>query len=65
MVYIVNTVSISNTILAENMFMLLSAFFLTTVMGYEVSGTEISERPVRFNGENFLQFKHRYGRRLE
>lgn len=33
------------------------------VMGYDVSGTEISERPVRFEGDNFLQFKHRYGRR--
>jgi len=32
-------------------------------MGYDVSGTEISERPVRFEGDNFLQFKHRYGRR--
>nr|XP_050849942.1 agrin-like isoform X3 [Vespula vulgaris] len=32
-------------------------------MGYDVSGTEISERPVRFDGDNFLQFKHRYGRR--
>ncbi|KAL0132239.1 hypothetical protein PUN28_000198 [Cardiocondyla obscurior] len=31
-------------------------------MGYDVSGTEISERPVRFEGDNFLQFKHRYGR---
>ncbi|XP_066597691.1 agrin-like isoform X2 [Prorops nasuta] len=31
-------------------------------MGYDVSGTEISERPVRFDGDNFLQFKHRYGR---
>ncbi|XP_067207512.1 agrin-like isoform X4 [Linepithema humile] len=31
-------------------------------MGYDVSGTEISERPVRFEGNNFLQFKHRYGR---
>lgn len=30
-------------------------------MGYDVS--EISERPVRFEGDNFLQFKHRYGRR--
>ncbi|XP_025268706.1 agrin isoform X5 [Camponotus floridanus] len=30
--------------------------------GYDVSGTEISERPVRFEGDNFLQFKHRYGR---
>lgn len=34
-----------------------------SVMGYDVSGTEISERPVRFDGDNFLQFKHRYGRR--
>jgi len=32
-------------------------------MGYDVSGTEISERPVRFEGDDFLQFKHRYGRR--
>ncbi|XP_020299873.1 agrin-like isoform X1 [Pseudomyrmex gracilis] len=31
-------------------------------MGYDVSGTEISERPVRFEGDNFLQFKHRAGR---
>lgn len=34
-----------------------------SVMGYDVSGTEISERPVRFEGDDFLQFKHRYGRR--
>ncbi|XP_012134938.1 agrin isoform X3 [Megachile rotundata] len=31
-------------------------------MGYDVS-TEISERPVRFKGDNFLQFRHRNGRR--
>ncbi|XP_053595303.1 agrin-like [Microplitis demolitor] len=31
-------------------------------MGYDVSGGEIAERPVRFNGDNYLQFKHRYGR---
>ncbi|XP_050484807.1 agrin-like isoform X6 [Bombus huntii] len=30
-------------------------------MGYDVS-TELSERPVRFKGDNFLQFKHRNGR---
>ncbi|XP_076388607.1 agrin isoform X4 [Megachile rotundata] len=30
-------------------------------MGYDVS-TEISERPVRFKGDNFLQFRHRNGR---
>ena len=32
-------------------------------MGYDASGGEIAEKPVRFNGENFLQFKHRFGRR--
>ncbi|XP_034935622.1 agrin-like isoform X2 [Chelonus insularis] len=32
-------------------------------MGYDVSGGEISDQPVKFNGDNFLQFKHRYGRR--
>ncbi|XP_043286401.1 agrin-like isoform X3 [Venturia canescens] len=32
-------------------------------MGYDVSGGEISERPVRFDGDNYLQFKHRFGRR--
>ncbi|XP_044018032.1 agrin-like isoform X3 [Aphidius gifuensis] len=31
-------------------------------MGYDVTGGEISDRPVRFDGDNFLQFKHRYGR---
>ncbi|KAK0077851.1 hypothetical protein PV326_009744, partial [Microctonus aethiopoides] len=31
-------------------------------MGYDVSGGEISDRPVKFDGDNFLQFKHRYGR---
>ncbi|XP_023288194.1 agrin [Orussus abietinus] len=31
-------------------------------MGYDVSGGEIAEKPVRFNGNNFLQFRHRYGR---
>ncbi|XP_043517469.1 agrin-like isoform X1 [Frieseomelitta varia] len=30
-------------------------------MGYDVS-TELSERPVRFKGDNFLQFRHRNGR---
>ncbi|XP_017763694.1 PREDICTED: agrin-like [Eufriesea mexicana] len=30
-------------------------------MGYDVS-TEVSERPVRFKGDNFLQFRHRNGR---
>ncbi|XP_074109510.1 agrin isoform X2 [Cotesia typhae] len=34
-------------------------------MGYDVSGGEIAERPVRFDGDNFLQFKHRYGRRYK
>ncbi|XP_063988632.1 agrin-like isoform X5 [Diachasmimorpha longicaudata] len=31
-------------------------------MGFDVSGGEISDRPVRFDGDNFLQFKHRYNR---
>nr|XP_033325096.1 agrin-like isoform X2 [Megalopta genalis] len=30
-------------------------------MGYDVS-TELVERPVRFNGDNFLKFRHRNGR---
>ncbi|CAL7951552.1 unnamed protein product [Xylocopa violacea] len=30
-------------------------------MGYDVS-TEFTERPVRFKGDNFLQFRHRNGR---
>ncbi|KAK1128127.1 hypothetical protein K0M31_003612 [Melipona bicolor] len=30
-------------------------------MGYDVS-TELSDRPVRFKGDNFLQFRHRNGR---
>ncbi|XP_046614325.1 agrin-like isoform X1 [Neodiprion virginianus] len=30
--------------------------------GYDISSSEISEKPVRFRGDNFLQFKHRYGR---
>ncbi|XP_051154479.1 agrin-like isoform X3 [Leptopilina boulardi] len=33
------------------------------LMGYDITGGENIERPVRFNGENFLQFKHRFGRR--
>lgn len=37
-------------------------FILILVMGYDIPGGE-TERPVRFNGENFLQFKHRFGRR--
>ncbi|XP_058793471.1 agrin-like isoform X2 [Phymastichus coffea] len=31
-------------------------------MGYDSSGGEIIEQAVRFNGENFLQLKHRFGR---
>lgn len=41
---------------------LFSFQFSNAVMGYDVS-TELSERPVRFKGDNFLQFRHRNGRR--
>ncbi|XP_015598499.1 agrin isoform X2 [Cephus cinctus] len=30
--------------------------------GHDATSSEISEKPVRFNGDNFLQFKHRFGR---
>ncbi|XP_023317624.1 agrin-like isoform X1 [Trichogramma pretiosum] len=33
-------------------------------MGYDFTGREVVEPAVRFTGENFLQFKHRYGRSL-
>ncbi|XP_031777264.1 uncharacterized protein LOC100678116 isoform X3 [Nasonia vitripennis] len=31
--------------------------------GYDSSGGEVAEQAVRFNGDNYLQFKHRFGRR--
>ncbi|XP_014210808.1 agrin-like [Copidosoma floridanum] len=31
-------------------------------LGYDSSGKEVVEQAVRFNGDNFLQFKHRFGR---
>lgn len=32
-------------------------------MGFDSSGGKVLEQAVRFNGDNYLQFKHRFGRR--
>ncbi|KAJ8688469.1 hypothetical protein QAD02_024264 [Eretmocerus hayati] len=31
-------------------------------LGYDSAGAEVADEAVRFTGENFLQFKHRFGR---
>lgn len=39
------------------------SFFIKSVMGFNSGTDEVIERAVKFDGLNFLQFKHRFGRR--